>query len=291
MVVASGVSVEADMYSPPFVHLKKELVNPNKLSAWGPLGCVWRRSGVWDVVDGVPTLLRPNHFELKKDQTFVNEFMVPLWKTMKTAISMQQSQPLLMFAEPPIDFDDPTKHDVPILSENVGWVYAPHWYEIVGLVAKSYCSWLGIGQWQWSIWAQLTGKPIVGPLIGRENIVAGYTATFAELAHTGTAMGGPTLIGETGIAMDMMGKSAFATGDWASHIDALDNTIRAMDNNLLSFTLWNYSPQNDNDHGDQWNDEDLSLYSRSQVKEGDLKHDPFSGGRALPAAVSMLSFV
>jgi len=29
---------------------------------------------------------------------------------------------------------------------------------------------------------------------------------------------------------------------------------------LLSFTLWNYTPQNSNARGDDWNDEDLSLW-------------------------------
>lgn len=164
---------------------------------------------------------------------------------------------------------------------------SPCRYEIVGLISKSYCSWLGIAQWQWPIWEKLTGAPILGPVIGRQNLINGYSTTFGELAHTGAAMGGPTLIGETGIAMDIVNKQAFSTGDWSSHVNSLDNVMSAMDNNLLSFTLWNYSPQNDNEHGDQWNDEDLSLFSRSQVKETDFKHDPYSGGRALQAAVSV----
>lgn len=109
----------------------------------------------------------------------------------------------------------------------------------------------------------------------------------SSLPFSGASMGGPTLIGETGIAMDIVRKEAFRTGDWSSHVNSLDNVMSAMDNNLLSFTLWNYSPQNDNLHGDQWNDEDLSLYSRSQVKPSDHKHDPYSGGRALAAAVSV----
>ena len=108
----------------------------------------------------------------------------------------------------------------------------------------------------------------------------------------------PTLLGETGIAMDLMGKAAFrprdaasatragGAGDWSLHIAALDNVMRALEINLLAFTLWNYSPQNSNAHGDEWNDEDLSLWSSDQLPaEGPHPKDPFAGGRALQAAV------
>jgi hypothetical protein len=30
---------------------------------------------------------------------------------------------------------------------------------------------------------------------------------------------------------------------------------------LLSFSLWNYNPTNDNTYGDHWNGEDFSIYS------------------------------
>lgn len=128
MVVSSGYGAkEAEMYNPPFVHMRHEVINQNNVSAWNEQGCVWRRSGVWDVIDGVPTLLRPAHFELNEGDSFVDEFMVPVWKRMRDALSLDQSQPLLMFAEPPIDFNDPANHEVPTLGEKEGWVYAPHW--------------------------------------------------------------------------------------------------------------------------------------------------------------------
>jgi hypothetical protein len=118
------------------------------------------------------------------------------------------------------------------------------------------------------------------------------------------------------------GLDPLSFGDWTMHIHALDNIIRALDNTLVSFTLWNYTPQNNNARGDGWNDEDLSLWSPDQLKQlppgggaptsaagsgrsaggdgdgasdasgdegfGELgRHinDPYAGGRALPAAV------
>ncbi|MDE0508347.1 MAG: hypothetical protein OXI17_06885, partial [Gammaproteobacteria bacterium] len=51
---------------------------------------------------------------------------------------------------------------------------------------------------------------------------------------------------------------------------------------LLNHTLWNYSPDNTNERGDQWNNEDLSIFSRDQQSD---PSDIDSGGRALSAVV------
>jgi hypothetical protein len=92
----------------------------------------------------------------------------------------------------------------------------------------------------------------------------------------------PTLIGEFGIAFDMNGKKAYRTGDFGAQIQALHRSYRAMEDNLLSCTLWNYTADNTNRRGDQWNDEDLSLFSRDQQTD---PKDIHSGGRALRAAI------
>jgi hypothetical protein len=57
--------------------------------------------------------------------------------------------------------------------------------------------------------------------------------------------------------------------------------MQALEANLLSFTLWNYTADNTNERGDQWNDEDLSIFSRDQQGPEDID----AGGRALEAAV------
>jgi len=65
-------------------------------------------------------------------------------------------------------------------------------------------------------------------------------------------------------------------------IQALNATMTALEKNFASFTLWNYTADNSNERGDQWNDEDLSLFSRDQKTSSGSIHD---GGRALRAAV------
>jgi hypothetical protein len=58
--------------------------------------------------------------------------------------------------------------------------------------------------------------------------------------------------------------------------------MQAVEDNLLNYTLWNYSPDNTNLHGDLWNDEDLSIYSPDQRRN---PRDINSGGRTLQAVV------
>ena len=85
-----------------------------------------------------------------------------------------------------------------------------------------------------------------------------------------------------GIPFDMDGKRAYRSGDFSGAVRAMDRSLRAMDDALVSYTLWNYTPDNTNAHGDQWNDEDLSVFSRDQQRN---PADINSGGRALEAVV------
>lgn len=97
----------------------------------------------------------------------------------------------------------------------------------------------------------------------------------------------PTLIGECGIAYDMRhldGLRHYGTcgnnsldqkkdsSSFGPQLAAMDHTLRCLEENLLSFTLWNYTSDNTNEEGDLWNGEDLSIYSEGQkcgLKEED----------------------
>lgn len=74
----------------------------------------------------------------------------------------------------------------------------------------------------------------------------------------------PTLIGEFGIPFNNNG-SHFRTGNYARHGELLDMQLSAMEENLAHYTLWNYTPNNTHEHGDNWNREDLSIYSRGGI--------------------------
>jgi hypothetical protein len=80
----------------------------------------------------------------------------------------------------------------------------------------------------------------------------------------------------------MRNKEAYRTGNFRPQILAMDRTLRALDDTLLSGTIWNYTADNTNAHGEGWNDEDLSVFSRDQQRD---PQDVNSGGRALEAVV------
>jgi hypothetical protein len=55
-----------------------------------------------------------------------------------------------------------------------------------------------------------------------------------------------------------------------------------MERAKTGYCLWNYTPDNTNERGDQWNGEDLSIFSRDQQ---DNPNNINSGGRALEAFI------
>ena len=108
-----GIAV--DLYNPPFVFQRTDVINPERVSAWrsdGP-GCVWRQNGVWDVDDatGEAVLLKPGHLWLDEAAkgNYVDAFVVPFWRRFEarlraTMTNQPGGSPALVFAEPPIDF-------------------------------------------------------------------------------------------------------------------------------------------------------------------------------------------
>jgi hypothetical protein len=157
-------------------------------------------------------------------------------------------------------------------------VNAAHWYDGLTLFAKNFIPFLGVDM--------LTGKLVVG----RKRVQRSFVEQLARIKDWATeGMGGvPTLNGEVGIPFDMKDKRAYRTGDFSLQVRALDASMRALEANLSSFTLWNYTADNTNERGDQWNDEDLSIFSRDQQMPAAAQQGPgdiHSGGRALEAAV------
>lgn len=92
--------------------------------------------------------------------------------------------------------------------------------------------------------------------------------------------GSPVLIGECGIPFRLRRNQDFTHLDPATC--ALNNTMRAVEIGLVSCTLWNYTAENLNRIGDDWNGEDLSIYSKDQHTD---VTDLNSGGRALATAI------
>jgi len=252
-------------------------INPNGVRAWQEgRECIWRQHGLWDVGgDGQPRLLRPRYFaEVNGSKVdFASQFLKPFWVRCLREIRTVDPEALLLLGGAP-------GGEPPAWSPEDGdrVVYAPHWYDGLTLYTKEFRSWLGLDI--------ETMKLVLGPGRVRRSLAEQVARMPAQAQRL---MGGiPTVVGEFGIPFDMHNKAAYRSGNWSRQVAALDNSISAMEASRLSWTLWNYTADNNNLRGDLWNDEDLSVFSRDQ-QGAEARRDPLAhldeGGRALPALV------
>lgn len=251
--------------------VERRLKNPAGVRVWrAGHDCVWRQNGVWDMDEnGQPRLLRPDHFAQVSGRRvdFANDYLRPFLNRYAREIrSVAPDTIIFLEGTPASGHPDWGPCDAPNVAN------AAHWYDGLTLFTKNFNPWVTLDFF--------TRKLVIGPWQVRKSFIEQVARLKAEARDR---MGGiPTLVGEFGIPFDMRDKQAYRTGDFSLQVQAMDASFRAMEANLVSCTLWNYTADNDNAHGDQWNGEDLSIFSRDQQTD---PTDIHSGGRALRAVV------
>ena len=270
--------------------VSKENMNPDEVSIW-----------LEDDMDpflnaGAYRIGENGNFEVLNNLYFCNhnfneEFMFPFIS--RVAENIHSVQPKwFVFAEK--DAKDATFEpqfpDSKKLPENLhqNMVNATHWYDNALVGTKKI--------------RRITLDLIeMKPVFGYKNIEKMYIRQMDRIKKASmnvpnknsiSGFGCPTLIGEFGIMMDVDNGKAYKKwrkGDhssdiWKKHIIALDSMYNALDKLHLNGTLWNYTAGNRNDLRicDQWNQEDLSIYSKDQE---DAEMGIRSGGRALEGCV------
>jgi hypothetical protein len=254
------------------VHKTGEVtLNKSKTSLFKPGSqCPWLQHGVWKLdASGQPVLLKPDYFNVRngKEVDFNEDYFKPFAAKYTQMVRSVDKDAMIFFETVP---DTQSPEYKPGELENAA--YAGHWYDGMVLVLKSFVPFIG--------YDNLSDKAV----LGGARIRKAFANLLAAIKNEGTVRMGdiPTLIGEIGIPFDLNGKKAFRSGDFTDQEKALNRSLRALDDNLLSYTIWNYTSDNNNAHGDLWNDEDLSLFSRDQQNN---PKDINSGGRALKAFV------
>jgi hypothetical protein len=272
MLLGEGIPQEVELWKIGIRGAKKtgtRLLNPDKARAWLPgYDCVWRQNGVWDYDrHGVGQLLRPDHFTKvgSREVDFNQDYYRPFANRYAAAIRSIDPKALIFIETIP-------EHPLPKwgLQDAHRIVSAPHWYDSFALFFKAYSPFLAVDN--------RTHKVVVG----RGQIRKSFAQQLHDLKKEARQKlcNAPTLIGEFGIAFDLEGKKAYRNGNFGQQVKALDRTYKALDDNLLSGTIWNYTSDNTNAYGDLWNEEDFSIFSRDQQTE---RMDIHSGGRALAA--------
>jgi len=274
MVLGEGVPQEVWSWRTGWVRVVKDgkrWVNQQRERAWLPgRRCIWRENGVWDFdAGGKPRLLRPDYFARcdGKQVSFSEDYYKPFANRFAAAIREVDPRAVIFIET------DPSKEPPAWGPGDAGnIVYAPHWYDGMVLIKKEFSPYIAVDSVKHA------------PVFGAGAIRRMFAAELGNYRRWGLERlnGAPTLLAEFGIPFDMNAKDAYQTGNFRQQIRALDRSMQAIEANLLSCTLWNYSPDNSLRYGDQWNDEDLSIYCPEQRSNPE---DINSGGRALLAAV------
>lgn len=244
--------------------------------------CIWAAHGVWD--KSTKKLLRPDYFAVNpitnQPQNWIEECFKPFIRKYTSALRSIQPNAII-FVQPPVLEVPPKFDDSKDPQERL--IYAPHWYDGLTLVQKQFNWWnidyLGIKR-------GLYFGYLPAIKVGEDAIKQSFAEQLKLIKSEGERELNniPCLIGEIGIPFDMEEGKAYKTGNYIQQIKAMDANFTALEANLLSYTLWNYCDDNNHQWGDQWNGEDLSIYTTDLTEPLTTKNyneDLDLGGRAL----------
>ena len=144
-------------------------------------------------------------------------------------------------------------------------VFAPHWYDSLTMVMKKFNALVA--------YDSLRNRLVLGRRAIRRSVAA-QLATLRLQARE-CLRDAPFILGETGIPFDLGNRRARNDRGWTVQADAADRVMRGVEAALVSACWWNYAADNEKVHGDGWNGEDYSVFSREAP----------AGGRALDAIV------
>lgn len=279
MAAASGFPMQVPIYSMLSMSGPKiksyTTINPQgqKLFNEG-YECPFKKAGVWSDEDGVPKLHKPDHFSKLngKSINFANDFLHPFIhrfiERMKDA-----NEKCIFFIEGIPNQEGPRWDD----ADKTPVVNAFHWYDGITLYTKFFSPLFTIRHDNAKV------------SFGRKNVIQSFSEQLkSPIDWTKENMGNmPCLLGEFGLPFDLNKKKAFKTGDYRKHEEALSMYYDAIDNNLLHSTIWTYTADNSHEHGDLWNDEDLSIFHNGEgrAKAGWLRPYPMATA-GIPESIS-----
>ncbi|KAG8625507.1 hypothetical protein KVT40_007258 [Elsinoe batatas] len=285
MLTGSGRAVEIDTYEFGGLGPYKsgsELVDPQGESAWlssdehdkrygwkrdpgWKIGeCLWAQHGVWDTKKD--QLLRKDYFAKhpvsNEDLThdfFTNNYFMHYYRTYAAAI--REAYPDCIMLCEPSPFEIPPKIKG-TRDDDKNMIYAAHFYDGITLLTKKWNRY-----WNVDVFGILRGKyltPAFAVKVGETAIRNCFKDQLTAMKQEGIDYMGehPCIFTEIGIPYDMDEKYAYKSGDYTSQTLAMDANHYALEGcGAAGHTLWVYVPSNNHKWGDNWNGEDLSVFS------------------------------
>lgn len=198
------------------------------------------------------------------DETFTNHWLAYV-KSLKKVIPDDS----FLFYQPPVLASPPDLKSRGLVEKNM--VYSPHYYDGLTLMLKHWNKNFNVDA-VGVIRGKYANPPVMAVRLGENNIRRCLGDQLATLKKEGIDAFGadvPCLITEIGVPYDMDDKQAYNTGDFSSQIRSMDANNHALEFARLSHTLWVYVTRNTNKFGDNWNGEDLSIWSADAVRSNE----------------------
>ncbi|KAK0712970.1 glycoside hydrolase family 5 protein [Lasiosphaeria miniovina] len=286
ILTGSGRAVEVDTWDMgglgPY-KVGRSLIDPHGEIAWLPAGydesrysyvrdpgwklgeCIWAQHGVWD--PSSDTLLKKDYFgkhpvtgDVINYTYFADKYFMDFFRKYRDTVRTHHKDAIILLQGPtmelPPDIKGTPDGDDPLL------VYAPHWYDGITLMTKKWNRTFNV-----DVLGVLRGRywhPSLAIRIGETAIRNCFRDQHAAMRKEGLEYLGnhPCVMTEFGIPYDMDDQHAYKTGDYTSQSAAMDANHYGVESaGLEGYTLWLYMAKNDHDRGDQWNGEDLSIFS------------------------------
>jgi len=255
--------------------IRRDLLNPKGVSCWmGDREDIWQKQGIWDVDEsGEPRILNNEYFTKRGERLidFVDDYFVPFVLNYAKSIHEICPDSFIGVVPPPRIVMRGKKFSTNIPPNTVN---AAHWYDEITIGMKRFRGWMSYDTHRNKL------------VLGTRNMTKMFTRQLGEIKITSPQVQGniPTVLGEFGLCFDLNNNEGMRLWKtkpqkaWQKHTKALTLYYNAMDANLLHSMLWNYTADNDNLWGDQWNQEDFSIFSTTQQEDPQNIH---SGGRAI----------
>jgi hypothetical protein len=233
---------------------------------WQAGQCIWAQHGLWDIESQQAG--KTDYFSSQGGEIeFSRDYWLPHYVAWAKMIRSVHAECILfvlpeVFSVPPSFKKDPEL--TALLSRRA--CLSTHFYDGLTLITK---------HWNWfnaDAIGLIRGKYATLPMAIRVGSAAIRKVMRDQLGYlrqdTFDTMGlYPTMMGEIGIPFDLDKKEAYTTGHYRNQSHALDASLNACDGtNLFNYTMWTYNPENTWKWGENWNGEDLAVWSLDDFK-------------------------